>query len=143
MEWMNLWNASCDSSHPQTKRELLRELDVWERTQGRQIANAQGPSGVMAKDFDADGWSRSNRDDFSDLIKKARKKARKPEPKDEGAAEKQSPSQQQQDVTSTRNPDHSTARNGNVVVDLTSAAKPPLQQQQQQSQGSQMSSLTA
>lgn len=135
MEWMNLWNASCDSSRPQTKRELLRELDVWERTQGRQIANAQGPSGVMAKDFDADGWAKLNRDDFSDLIRKAKEKARKPESKDDGAAEKQSPIQSQ-DVVST---DHSSTSNG--VVDLDSTAKPPLKQRQ--SQSSQMSGVIA
>ncbi|KAJ6068996.1 hypothetical protein N7499_010883 [Penicillium canescens] len=32
-EWMNLWNANCDSKNPKSKRVLLSELDIWERTQ--------------------------------------------------------------------------------------------------------------
>ena len=77
-EWINLWNANEDSRKPKTKRELLRELDTWERTQGRQILQslnaAQGPNGVMAKDFDGQGYVKSNKDDFDDLIRKAREK---------------------------------------------------------------------
>ena len=79
-EWINLWNANDDSRKPKTKRELLRELDTWERTQGRQILQslnaAQGPNGVMAKDFDGQGYVKSNKDDFDDLIRKAREKRR-------------------------------------------------------------------
>lgn len=78
MEWMSLWNASCDSGNPQTQKALLRELDTWERAQGRQILNGQGPSGVMAKDFDAAGWTRSNKSDFADLARKAREKVHTP-----------------------------------------------------------------
>ncbi|KAJ5098092.1 hypothetical protein N7532_005093 [Penicillium argentinense] len=77
-EWMNLWNANCDSKIPKTKRGLLQELDVWERTQG---GNA-GPSpftstnnNVMRKDFDAAGWSASHGDDFKRLIANARKRS--------------------------------------------------------------------
>ncbi|KAK1093233.1 E3 ubiquitin-protein ligase rad18 [Friedmanniomyces endolithicus] len=33
-EWVNLWNADCDSDHPRSKRELLQDLETWERTQG-------------------------------------------------------------------------------------------------------------
>ncbi|KAJ5366403.1 DNA repair protein (RadR) [Penicillium brevicompactum] len=77
-EWMNLWNANCDSKIPKSKRELLQELDVWERTQG---GLAAGPSpfvsnsNVMRKDFDAKEWSSSHDDDFKRLIANARKKA--------------------------------------------------------------------
>ncbi|RAL04175.1 E3 ubiquitin-protein ligase RAD18 [Aspergillus ibericus CBS 121593] len=75
-EWMNLWNANCDSKTPKSKRELLRELDIWERTQGGQAQ----PSGditdtVMRKDFDATAWSTNHEDDFKRLIANARKKA--------------------------------------------------------------------
>lgn len=75
-EWVNLWNANCDSSHPRTKRDLLKDLDTWERTLGRQLerGTANGSSGVMVKDFDRDGWAKSQKDDFDDLIKKARAK---------------------------------------------------------------------
>ncbi|PWY87063.1 DNA repair protein rad18 [Aspergillus sclerotioniger CBS 115572] len=74
-EWMNLWNANCDSKTPKSKRELLRELDIWERTQGGQAQ----PSGditdtVMRKDFDATAWSTNHEDDFKRLIANARKK---------------------------------------------------------------------
>jgi len=77
-EWMNLWNANCDSRIPKTKRALLQELDVWERTQG---GNATGSSQfvthntVMRKDFDAAGWSASHDTDFKRLIANARMKS--------------------------------------------------------------------
>lgn len=141
MEWMSLWNASADSSNPMTKRELLRELDIWERTQGRQIANAQGPSGVMAKEFDAEGWTRTNKDDFADLIKRAKEKAHKSVPAATKVEEvKAEPLSQPQDFDSTPNLNQSSKRNG--LVDLTSPIKPPLEQQQQ-SQSSQMNGVPA
>jgi len=81
---MNLWNANCDSKIPKSKRELLQELDIWERTQG---GHATGPSpfvstsNVMRKDFDAKEWSSNHDDDFKRLIASARKKAGvKPKP---------------------------------------------------------------
>lgn len=80
-EWVNLWNANCDSRNPRTKRDLLGELDVWERTQGRQIlqgmsASASGGQGmgVMAKDFDGESWMRGNKSDFEELVRRARQK---------------------------------------------------------------------
>ena len=78
-EWVNLWNANCDNTrNPKTKRALLDELNVWERTLGGQIASAtEGPKGFMAKDFDGDGWVKGNKADFDDLIRKAKKKNRK------------------------------------------------------------------
>ncbi|KAJ5980846.1 hypothetical protein N7481_008144 [Penicillium waksmanii] len=77
-EWMNLWNSNCDSRIPKTKRALLQELDIWERTQG---GHAAGPSpfatntAVMRKDFDAAGWSASHDTDFKRLIANARIKS--------------------------------------------------------------------
>ncbi|CEJ58200.1 hypothetical protein PMG11_06866 [Penicillium brasilianum] len=77
-EWMNLWNANCDSTFPRTKKELLRELDIWERTQGG-FATAQSSivpnNTVMAKEFDAAQWSVSHDNDFKRLIANARKKS--------------------------------------------------------------------
>ncbi|KAF2723840.1 DNA repair protein rad18, partial [Polychaeton citri CBS 116435] len=74
-EWVNLWNANTDSNSPQNKRELLRELDSWERTQGGKAPNANGPAnGVMRKDFDGDDWASRNKDQFSKLIADARRK---------------------------------------------------------------------
>lgn len=76
-EWMNLWNANCDSKQPKSKRVLLQELDIWERTQG---GHAVAPSpltsanNVMRKDFDTNEWSTNHEDDFKRLIANARKK---------------------------------------------------------------------
>ena len=142
MEWMSLWNASCDSSNPQTKQELLRELDNWDRTQGRQIVNAQGPSGVMAKDFDTKAWTESQKGGFADLIKKAKSKVPTPmttAPKDIGHVDVD-PSPPQ-DLTTTAHMEHSSSSKD--LVDLTSPTKPLLEQQQQQSKGSQIGGLTA
>jgi E3 ubiquitin-protein ligase RAD18 len=75
---MNLWNANCDSKNPKSKRVLLSELDVWERTQGGHAAT-QLPfvpsSNVMRKDFNANEWSSNHDDDFKRLIANARKKS--------------------------------------------------------------------
>ncbi|KAL9622202.1 MAG: hypothetical protein Q9160_003385 [Pyrenula sp. 1 TL-2023] len=86
-EWLNLWNASCDSRNPKPKRELLAELDTWERTQGGKAMGAErgfgggggnkdgGAGGeVMSKDFDAEGWKRGHEGDFRRLIEMARRK---------------------------------------------------------------------
>ena len=84
-EWVNLVNANCDSFKPRTKRELLGELDIWERSQGRNILNGLGgneTSSVMRKDFDGAAWATSHGNDFQQLIAKARQKppAQKEEP---------------------------------------------------------------
>ncbi|KAL2000545.1 hypothetical protein VTN02DRAFT_2932 [Thermoascus thermophilus] len=77
-EWMNLWNANCDAKVPKSKRELLLELEIWERTQGGHApaASSQGGSNaVMRKDFDAAAWSASHDDEFKRLIANARKRS--------------------------------------------------------------------
>jgi E3 ubiquitin-protein ligase RAD18 len=74
---MNLWNANCDAKLPKTKGELLRDLDVWERSQGGGAAQPgvlTGPNAVMAKNFDAAAWSTNHDNDFKRLIENARKK---------------------------------------------------------------------
>lgn len=74
-EWVNLWNANCDSSRPRSKRELLQELDTWERTQGGRAPGVNGlASSVMRKDFDGVGWANKNRGDFAKLIDQAKRK---------------------------------------------------------------------
>lgn len=74
-EWMNLWNANCDSKYCKPKRELLQELDVWERTQGGNSTSVfSGPTNtVMRKDFDSVAWSSNHGDDFKRLIDNAQK----------------------------------------------------------------------
>ena len=79
-EWINLVNANCDSSKPKTKRELLHELESWDRTQGRQIlSNCSGPgststSSVMGKNFDGAAWASNHCNNFQALIAQARRK---------------------------------------------------------------------
>ncbi|KAK5117384.1 hypothetical protein LTR62_006002 [Meristemomyces frigidus] len=74
-EWVNLWNANCDSNLPRSKRDLLQDLDSWERTQGGRAPTANAMStNVMRKDFDGTGWANKNKDDFSRLIADARRK---------------------------------------------------------------------
>lgn len=76
-EWAMMWNANCDSTRPKTKQELLRDLDVWERTQGSlappsSAALNQGAQ-IKDKNFDGAGWSTRHNDSFKDLIANARK----------------------------------------------------------------------
>ena len=74
-EWVNLWNANCDSRHPRSERELLRELEVWERTQGGRAPNSTGlASTVMRKDFDGKAWTTRNREEFGRLVEEARRR---------------------------------------------------------------------
>jgi E3 ubiquitin-protein ligase RAD18 len=72
---MNLWNANCDSRSPKSKRELLKELTIWEKTQGgAQTPFASNADEIARKDFDRERWSSSHDDDFKRLIANARKK---------------------------------------------------------------------
>lgn len=72
-EWVTIWNANCDATRPKSKTELKWELDVWERTQGKNTVSAQGAQ-IKDKDFDGKGWSTTHDSDFRDLIAKARAK---------------------------------------------------------------------
>lgn len=76
-EWAMMWNANCDSSRPKTRQELLRDLDVWERTQGSLAPTSSHAANLGAqikdKNFDGTGWSTKHSDSFKDLIANARK----------------------------------------------------------------------
>lgn len=133
-EWVNLWNANCDSRNPRTKRELLNELEIWDRTQGRQIANNMGPNGVMAKDFDGDAYVKNNKNDFDDLIRKAREKAKAKK------AETEEPGRDTNDWPEAASADaakiavdlvsESPVHDANGFLDLTSPEKPGTQELQ-------------
>lgn len=90
-EWVNIWNANCDSISPRSRRELLHDLDTWERTQGGRAPQVNGLSStIMRKDFDGDAYSRRHRDEFSRLIEDAKRKSaavEKPRPGDEDDAQ--------------------------------------------------------
>jgi E3 ubiquitin-protein ligase RAD18 len=86
-EWATIWNANCDSAHPKTRNELVRDIETWERT----VSNAARPSSlygghaaqpqVKDKDFDGASWSTSNDSSFKDLIAKARQTKKQAEQK--------------------------------------------------------------
>ncbi len=73
IEWLNIYNSNCDAddSARKSKKQLLRELDEWEQTQGGRAENKE--SKVMRKDFDGDGHARSHKSNFDELIAQARK----------------------------------------------------------------------
>ncbi|KAF1362688.1 DNA repair protein rad18 [Lizonia empirigonia] len=90
IEWLNIHNSNCDAddSVRKTKRQLVRELEEWENTQGGRADTKE--SKFMRKDFDGNGYAKSHKTDFDDLIAQARKKravpknTEKPETNDEG-----------------------------------------------------------
>ncbi|EKG16821.1 Zinc finger RING-type protein [Macrophomina phaseolina MS6] len=109
-EWVNLWNANVDSLRPKTKRELLIELDKWERSQnmesgGGGIIGAASGVQVMKKDFDGDGWAKTNKSHFDELIANAR--AKRSAPKAESGAEEEKNKQHAE--TNGATPQESTA----------------------------------
>lgn len=79
-EWINIVNANADSSRPKSKREMLRELDIWDRSTGRSITSSgnelNNAGSIMRKDFDGAAWSANHSSDFQDLISKARNTGR-------------------------------------------------------------------
>jgi E3 ubiquitin-protein ligase RAD18 len=81
-EFVNIHNANADSTQPRLKWDLLKQLDLWERTQGGQAPNPSGsltgPSAVMRKDFNGAEWAHSNKSDFDRLIAEARRKRQSP-----------------------------------------------------------------
>lgn len=85
-EWLNLWNAECDSDKPRGKRVLLRELDTWERTLGGLARNSAGGGGAgvgvgvvgAKKEFDHKAYQVAHKTDFDRLIQEARRKVKSP-----------------------------------------------------------------
>ena len=75
-EWVNLVNANCDSKNSKSKKELLKELDVWDDTQGRQIGNnhSKDPASISHKDFDGKVWAANHDSEFKRLIAEAKRK---------------------------------------------------------------------
>ena len=89
-EWVNLWNANCDSLNPASKRDLLAKLDNWDRTLGRQVERAGGPSGVMVKDFDREGYAKAHTGEFEELVAKARERRKGGVPAEGGDVKRES-----------------------------------------------------
>jgi E3 ubiquitin-protein ligase RAD18 len=118
-EWMNLWNANCDARSPSTKRELLAELDNWERTQGRAVlANMNGngeAKGVMSKEFDRQQWQRGNKSDFDELVRRARGKRASATPKPSTPKEEQGGAEILAKQTSDQCPKPAAKRSGTQI----------------------------
>jgi len=116
-EWINLWNANCDSTRPRSRRELTRDLDVWERTQGGHAPdNGGGQSAVMRKDFDGAGWAKQNKSNFDELIASAKVKRTTP-----AAAEQIDRDRGKQNGTipsSVELPVEATSTNGTIPVSI-------------------------
>lgn len=74
IEWLNIYNSNCDADESvrRPKRQLVKELEEWENTQGGRADNRE--SRIMKKDFDGSGYAKSHKSDFDDLIAQARKK---------------------------------------------------------------------
>ncbi|KAM3511137.1 hypothetical protein MY11210_005188 [Beauveria gryllotalpidicola] len=77
-EWLTIWNANCDAAAPRRRAELLRDLDVWERTQGGKApppsrGAAQAAHAVKDKEFDGAAWASRHEGSFKDLIADARR----------------------------------------------------------------------
>lgn len=79
IEWLNIHNSNCDADESvrKTKRQLVRELEEWENTQGGRADIKE--SKVMRKDFDGSGYAKSHKTDFDGLIAQARMKRAIPE----------------------------------------------------------------
>lgn len=78
IEWLNIFNSNCDADERvrKSKRQLVKELEEWENTQGGKADTKE--SKVMRKDFDGNGYAKSHKSDFDDLIAQARKKRNTP-----------------------------------------------------------------
>lgn len=74
IEWLNIYNSNCDADESvrKSKRQLVKELEEWENTQGGRADVKE--SKFMRKDFDGSGYAKSHKSDFDDLIAQARKK---------------------------------------------------------------------
>jgi E3 ubiquitin-protein ligase RAD18 len=87
IEWLNIYNSNCDAheSVRKSKRQLVKELEEWENTQGGKADSKE--SKIMKKDFDGEGYAKSHKTDFDDLIAKARAKRSAPKPEETPAAQ--------------------------------------------------------
>lgn len=71
MYWVDLWNSNADSDNPKGRRELLKDLDAWERSLGGR-SNAGQVHPTMQKEFDRQGYIAENGNQYKDLIAQAR-----------------------------------------------------------------------
>jgi len=78
-EYVNLHNANIDRRHPQSQRELLRQLERWDATQHVLMR------GEKRKELDGNEWASKWGDDFADLARRARDTAKRRKTESENA----------------------------------------------------------
>jgi E3 ubiquitin-protein ligase RAD18 len=103
IEWLNIYNSNCDAdgSVRKSKRQLVKELEEWENTQGGRADVKE--SKIMKKDFDGNGYAKSHKTDFDDLIAKARMKRTAPKTEEaEGTSQPEAPQEQPQELASAQ-----------------------------------------
>jgi E3 ubiquitin-protein ligase RAD18 len=70
-EFVNLHNSNIDRARPQSRAELLRQLERWDATQ--QTLSR----GEKRKDLDGKEWGIKCKDDFQELARRARESAKR------------------------------------------------------------------
>jgi len=113
IEWLNIYNSNCDADESvrKSKRQLVKELEEWENTQGGRADTRE--SRIMKKDFDGNGHAKSHKNDFDDLIAKARAKRGTPKAGDSGTPQPEAvPTQPSGIPTIEPRPSEPTPQNG-------------------------------
>ena len=89
-EWLDLVNANCDSDKPRSKQALLKDLEVWERTQGGHAPPvSKSDPRVRDKDFDREAWGTTHKADFKQQIANLRAEAARKKEVNSSSAERQ------------------------------------------------------
>ncbi|KAF7579048.1 RAD18, RING-finger-containing E3 ubiquitin ligase [Pyrenophora tritici-repentis] len=96
IEWLNIHNSNCDAEDNmrKNKKQLLRELEEWERTQGGRAETKE--SKIMKKDFDGQSYAKSNKSEFDLLIARARQKRETPKTTTESSTGQSTPAGESQ-----------------------------------------------
>lgn len=99
-EWLNRYNSNCDSSEStrKSRRQLLKDLEEWERSLSKDISVKD--SLYMRKDWDGSAHAAEQKDEFAKLIEKARAASKKSKPGQEESGD----DNEQQGQTSTSVP---------------------------------------
>ena len=128
-EWVNLWNANCDSSNSRSKRELLQDLETWERTQGGRAPTTNQGYGIMRKDFDGNSWANKNKDDFSRLIADARRKKTTTAPSNTKSDERGEKDAPISDLEKAEEPDLNKGSSASVLDEQAAQVQPGVNQE--------------
>lgn len=127
IEWLNIYNSNCDAdgSVRKSKRQLLRELEEWEQTQGGRAESRE--SKIMKKDFDGDSYMKSHKTEFDDLIAKARRKvaAKKVDTAAEGEDETAASSASNADIPPQPHPPPPTSEPPPTTSETSTPSLPP------------------